>query len=53
VGAVVGDRASTDGAFADALGVPFAHVRSDVAERAATSIVEAATLLDAVLALCA
>jgi HAD superfamily hydrolase (TIGR01450 family) len=53
VGAVVGDRASTDGAFADALGVPFAHVRSDVAERAATSVVEAATLLDAVLALCA
>lgn len=35
VGAVIGDRPSTDGAFAAALGVPFVHVASDVVEAGA------------------
>ncbi|HEV3213528.1 MAG TPA: HAD-IIA family hydrolase [Acidimicrobiales bacterium] len=52
VGAVVGDRPSTDGAFAAALGVPFALVESAVAEPSDGVTVRAATLLDAVLALC-
>jgi glycerol 3-phosphatase-2 len=52
VGAVVGDRPSTDGAFAAALDVPFALVESAVAEPADGVTVRAATLLDAVLALC-
>src|ERR1019366_6593541 len=51
VGAVVGDRASTDGRFAAALGVPFAHVVSDVDDAPADDAVRATTLLDAVLAL--
>jgi glycerol-1-phosphatase len=51
VGAVVGDRPSTDGAFAAALGVPFALVASPVREPANGATVRAATLLDAVLAL--
>jgi len=54
VGAVVGDRASTDGRFAAALGVPFAHVVSDVDEPAdPAAVVTARTLLEAVTALCA
>lgn len=52
VGAVVGDRDSTDGAFARALGVPFALVASEVHEPEAHPDVRAATLLDAVVALC-
>ena len=51
VGAVVGDRASTDGRFAAALGVPFAHVVSDVDDAPADDAGRATTLLDAVLAL--
>jgi glycerol-1-phosphatase len=51
-GAVVGDRASTDGAFAARLGVPFAHVASDVDEEAPSGAsVRARTLVDAVEAL--
>ena len=52
-GAVIGDRPSTDGALAAALGVPFALVASAVDEPAPADAVRAATLLDAVLALCA
>jgi 4-nitrophenyl phosphatase len=52
VGAVVGDRDSTDGGFARALGVPFALVASDVLEPGARPDVRAATLVDAVVALC-
>lgn len=52
-GAVIGDRPSTDGALAAALGVPFALVASAVDEAAPADAVRAATLLDAVLALCA
>ena len=52
VGAVVGDRDSTDGAFARALGVPFALVASAVHEPDADPDVRAGTLLDAVVALC-
>ena len=52
VGAMVGDRASTDGAFAAALGVPFAHVASDVVEPGDTAALRVATLLEAVEALC-
>lgn len=48
VGAVIGDRASTDGAFAAALGVPFAHVQSQADDPAPTAVVHAASLLDAV-----
>ncbi len=55
IGAVVGDRASTDGAFAERLGVPFAHVASEVAEDGVGTAVFAkvATLEEAVVALCA
>ena len=53
VGAVVGDRASTDGRFAAALGVPFAHVASAVRDVPEAADVRAASLLDAVIALCA
>jgi HAD superfamily hydrolase (TIGR01450 family) len=52
-GAVIGDRPSTDGALAAALRVPFALVASAVDEPAPPHAVRAATLLDAVLALCA
>ena len=51
VGAVIGDRPSTDGALAAALGVPFAHVASAIDEPVPVGAVRAATLLDAVLAL--
>lgn len=47
-GAVIGDRVSTDGKLAAALGVPFAHVRSEVAEPDAVRSIVARTLLDAV-----
>jgi HAD superfamily hydrolase (TIGR01450 family) len=52
-GAVVGDRPSTDGALAAALGVPFALIASAVDEAAPERAVRAATLHEAVLALCA
>jgi glycerol-1-phosphatase len=52
-GAVVGDRPSTDGALAVALGVPFALVASAVDEAVPEGTLRAATLLDAVLELCA
>jgi glycerol 3-phosphatase-2 len=52
VGAVIGDRPSTDGAFAVRLGVPFALVASAVDEPDAVAAVHATTLLDAVHALC-
>jgi 4-nitrophenyl phosphatase len=52
VGAVIGDRASTDGRFAAALGVPFAHVASAVKDAADDAAVRATSLLDAVLTLC-
>jgi 4-nitrophenyl phosphatase len=48
VGAVVGDRATTDGAFAAALGVPFALVASGVEEVAPDGAIRAGTLLEAV-----
>jgi len=51
VGAVVGDRASTDGAFAVALGVPFAHVRSGMEAPPSDAAVCAGSLLEAVTAL--
>lgn len=51
VGAVIGDRPSTDGALAAALGVPFALVASAIDEPVPVGAVRAATLLDAVLAL--
>jgi HAD superfamily hydrolase (TIGR01450 family) len=47
VGAVVGDRASTDGALAAALGVPFALVASSVREQAEATVT-ADNLLEAV-----
>jgi len=53
VGAVIGDRPSTDGAFAEALGVPFVLVASQVQEACGSATARAATLLDAVRALCA
>ena len=54
VGAVIGDRASTDGRFAEALGVPFALVASEVADDApVATAVRATSLLDAVTSLCA
>jgi 4-nitrophenyl phosphatase len=54
VGAVIGDRPSTDGRFADALGVPFALVASDVDDDDASLVpaVRASSLLDAVTKLC-
>jgi HAD superfamily hydrolase (TIGR01450 family) len=52
VGAVVGDRASTDGRFAAALAVPFAHVASDVDDEPDAAAIRVATLLEAVTALC-
>jgi 4-nitrophenyl phosphatase len=55
IGAVVGDRPSTDGAFATRLGVPFAHVVSQVVEDPSggpEAVVRVATLLEAVVALC-
>jgi HAD superfamily hydrolase (TIGR01450 family) len=52
VGAVIGDRASTDGAFAEALGVPFALVRSEVGESGERAAVRATSLLEAVRGLC-
>ena len=52
-GAVVGDRESTDGRFAAALGVPFAHVASGTGESSSSAAVRAANLYEAVLALCA
>jgi HAD superfamily hydrolase (TIGR01450 family) len=52
-GAVIGDRPSTDGALAAALGVPFALVASAIDEATPAESVHVATLLDAVLALCA
>jgi len=48
VGAVVGDRTSTDGAFAAALHVPFVLVASSVGEPPPTTGLRAETLLDAV-----
>jgi len=51
VGVVVGDRASTDGRFAAALGVPFAHVASGIGEPADGAAVSAPDLLRAVEAL--
>ena len=50
-GAVVGDRPSTDGALAAALGVPFALVASAVDEPAPPDAVRASTLHAAVIAL--
>ncbi len=50
VGAVVGDRASTDGALAALLGVPFAHVASSVDDGGGADV-QAGTLLGAVRAL--
>jgi HAD superfamily hydrolase (TIGR01450 family) len=50
-GAVVGDRATTDGAFAAALGVPFAHVASGLEPPDERAAVRAATLLEAVRSL--
>lgn len=51
-GAVIGDRPSTDGALAAALGVPFALVASAVDEPVPEGAVRARSLLEAVLALC-
>jgi HAD superfamily hydrolase (TIGR01450 family) len=51
-GALVGDRATTDGRFAEALGVPFAHVASGVEPSPGGATVSSATLYDAVIALC-
>lgn len=51
VGAVIGDRRSTDGAFAARLGVPFVHVTSSVDEPPSAdppTLATAPTLLDAV-----
>jgi 4-nitrophenyl phosphatase len=53
VGAVIGDRASTDGRFAAALGVPFAHVVSDVDDAPDDAAIRVTSLLEAVIALCA
>jgi len=47
VGAVIGDRKTTDGAFAEALGVPFAHVGSAVERGAAGDPGTYLSLLDA------
>lgn len=52
VGAVVGDRASTDGRLAIGLGVPFAHVASAVAEAPEKHSLRVTSLHEAVLALC-
>lgn len=54
IGAVVGDRPSTDGAFATRLGVPFVQVVSEVVEddEGAGPLARVATLRDAVVALC-
>jgi HAD superfamily hydrolase (TIGR01450 family) len=48
VGAVIGDRPSTDGAFAALLGVPFVHVASDVDEHSDDVALSATDLLGAV-----
>lgn len=46
---VIGDRPSTDGAFAHALGVPFALVRSEATPSSEiVPVIEGATLLDVV-----
>lgn len=52
VAAVVGDRLSTDGAFARRLGVPFVHVVSDVDEPRDDADVTVASLLEAAEYLC-
>jgi 4-nitrophenyl phosphatase len=53
VGAVIGDRAATDGAFAESLGVAFAHVASDVDASAPGGARTFRSLLDAVSGLLA
>jgi 4-nitrophenyl phosphatase len=53
VGAVIGDRASTDGRFAVALGVPFAHVASEVDDTPDDAAIRVGSLLEAVIALSA
>ncbi len=52
VGAVVGDRISTDGAFAARLGVDFVHVASEVDEEPGNDVVTVGSLLEAVQHLC-
>ncbi|HLK44402.1 MAG TPA: HAD hydrolase-like protein, partial [Acidimicrobiales bacterium] len=51
VGAVVGDRATTDGALARRLGAPFALVASDAGDGDGDATVRASSLLEAVRAL--
>jgi glycerol 3-phosphatase-2 len=48
VGAVIGDRPSTDGAFAERLGVAFVQVTSDVEEPTTAGTETVRTLLEAV-----